>query len=649
MISSQIGPTMPPVRPILRLLFALCLLPTACNKTEPAGTDSGKPKQMIKPSEFSQSGPDTYSFAEPENVFTTHLELDLDVSFESKVITGTATHTIEKKKPESPFVVDTRDLTITKVTQSNNGKDFQEASFTLGKPDTVRGSSLTIETSKDATAVRIHYETAPSASALQWLTPQQTADKKQPFLFTQSQSIHARSWVPLQDTPSVRITYDAKVTVPKDLLALMSAENPQKLSGDGAYSFKMKQAIPPYLLALAVGDLRFEPLGKRAGVYAEPSIIKKAAKEFEDTEKMITATEGLYGPYVWERYDIIVLPPSFPFGGMENPRLTFATPTILAGDKSLVSLVAHELAHSWSGNLVTNATWRDFWLNEGFTTYVERRIQEALYGAQQAEMEALIGFRELEEELKELPEAQQALFIEVDDESPDTLITGVPYEKGALFLRQLEKAFGRKAFDAFLQNYFTTHAFKSITTKDFVAFLDKELLAKNPEAAKTIPLKEWLTASGLPKDPSLPQTDALTAVEKEVAALSEHSNPKLELLSYPSWNTHERLHFLRSLPEKSPQTLLSALDKQFNLSTSQNSEVLNQWLTMCAYAKYEPCYPYVEKFLKNIGRTKFLRPLYGALLETGQKDLATRLFKESKASYHPLSVAAIERLFEKHK
>jgi aminopeptidase N len=277
-------------------------------------------------------------------------------------------------------VLDTRDLDIQKAESSRDGSSWANALFSLAPPDKILGSALSITLPDDATRVRISYTTRPQASGLQWLDPPQTAGKKDPFLFTQSEAIHARSWIPLQDSPQVRITYRAHVRTPKNLMAVMSANNDLKAARDGDYEFEMPQPIPSYLIALAVGDLFFAPISPRTGIWAEPPVVGKAAREFADLEAMIRAAEELFGPYHWDRYDVLVLPPSFPFGGMENPRLTFATPTVLAGDKSLVALVAHELAHSWAGNLVTNATWRDFWLNEGFTVYLERRIVEKVFG-----------------------------------------------------------------------------------------------------------------------------------------------------------------------------------------------------------------------------------------------------------------------------
>jgi len=341
---------------------------------------------------------DQHSFARPEHVRVRHIALDLEVAFNNRRLAGTATLTIERTSNDltQPLVLDTRGLSVIGVETSVDGRTFTSGRFDLGAEQKHLGAPLTIPLPSQPRAVRIRYATGPDASGLLWLDPALTLGKKHPFLFTQSQAIHARSWIPLQDSPGVRVTYDARIKTPPGLLAAMSAVNDPNNPRTGEHRFTMNQAVPSYLIALAVGDLAFAPLGPRTGVYAEPALLKAAADEFADLEKMVTAVEALYGPYRWGRYDVLVLPPSFPFGGMENPRLTFASPTVIAGDRSLVSLLAHELSHSWSGNLVTNATWRDFWLNEGFTVYLERRILEQLYGKPRAVMEAVLGKQSLE-------------------------------------------------------------------------------------------------------------------------------------------------------------------------------------------------------------------------------------------------------------
>ncbi|MCB1564897.1 MAG: aminopeptidase, partial [Xanthomonadales bacterium] len=305
-----------------------------------------------------QARVDDSSYAEPDRVRVADIGLDLRVDFENKQLRGSADLRLNWIADDArDLVLDTRDLTIEKVLGKSVEGGWHRLNWELADADPLFGSRLTIHMSRQYPIVRIRYQTSPQASGLQWLTPEMTAGKKSPFMFSQSQAIHARSWVPLQDTPSVRYTYSAHIESDPSLMVLMSADNQTDATRDGDYVFRMRQPIPSYLMAIAAGDLVFQPISERSGVWAEPATIEAAAVEFADTEKMIATTESLYGPYRWERYDMLILPPSFPYGGMENPRISFITPTVIVGDKSLVSLIAHELAHSWSGNLVTNASW----------------------------------------------------------------------------------------------------------------------------------------------------------------------------------------------------------------------------------------------------------------------------------------------------
>ena len=590
---------------------------------------------------------DVHSYASPGKLRTKHVDLDLEVLFDKKVLRGTATLDVERVAAgNDPLVLDTRDLTVTGVEVSSDGKSFKKAKFTLGAADKVLGAPLTIELPEKVSKVRIAYASSPGASGLQWLEPSQTAGKKHPFLFSQSQAIHARSWIPLQDTPQVRFTYTARLRTPKELLAVMSAENEIDTPRDGDYRFEMKQPIPSYLLAIGVGDLAFRPMGPRTGVYAEPSVVERAAKELDDTEKMIDATEKLYGPYRWGRYDLLILPPSFPFGGMENPRLTFATPTILAGDKSLVSLVAHELAHSWSGNLVTNADWSGLWLNEGFTTYVERRIVEEVYGREREEMEAVLGRQTLEEELAELPPADTSLHIVSEGRDPDDVFSNVPYEKGALFVRHLEETFGRERFDTFLRGYFDHFAFQSITTAQFVDYLKKNLLDEHPELAAKVPVEEWVYKPGLPASAPRPQSDAFAKVESAATPWVEGKVRASELKT-SGWTTQEWLHFLKFLPEKLSREQMADLDKAFNLTSAGNAEIAHVWLLMAIRNEYEPAYARLEDYLVTIGRRKLIKPLYDELAKTpAGKERARAIYKKARPGYHPIAVNTVDQILQ---
>jgi len=601
-----------------------------------------------------QAVQDFHSYANPAAVRVRHLDLDWNVLFDQKILKGTAVLTVQRVSQTEPLILDTRDLQIEKVETSVDGVVYSAGTFTVGSSDKILGAPLTIPLPAKANRVRIHYSTSPGASGLQWLEPAQTAGKKDPFVFTQSEAIHARSWIPTQDTPQVRVTYTARVRTPRRLLAVMSAENLSGTARDGDYSFRMRQAIPSYLIALGVGDLRFRSLGPRTGVYAEPPLIDLAAKELSDTEKMVVATERLYGPYRWGRYDILVLPPSFPYGGMENPRLTFATPTILAGDKSLVSLVAHELAHSWSGNLVTNATWRDFWLNEGFTVYLERRILEAVYGRGREEMEAALGLRDLKEELANLEDRDEILHIDLKGRDPDDGSTDIPYEKGALFLRHLEQTFGRAPFDRFLQSYFNHFAFQSITTDQFVAYLKQNLLDSNPALAAKVPIDEWINQPGLPASAPQPTSTAFTRVEEQ-ARLWLRGELTAAKIPAAAWTTQEWLHFLKtvqdevSVPTSREGDRVKAadrmveLDQAFHLTRSGNSEIAFQWLLMSIRNRYEPANQRLEEFLMTIGRRKFIKPLYEELAKTPEgKERALAIYRQARPTYHPIAVTTID-------
>lgn len=580
---------------------------------------------------------DPHSFSRPDEVVVRHLSLDLDVDFDARRLYGTATLTIENLTGADALWLDTRDLEVSAV---DLGSDDEPTLYRFVEQKPYLGQSLMIDITPDTTTVRVHYGTTPGAAALQWLEPSQTAGNRHPFLLSQSQACLARTWIPLQDSPGVRITYDATIRVPVGLMALMSAENPTEKNEDGVYTFRMPQAIPPYLLALAVGDVVFQPLGDRTGVYAEPEVIERAAWEFADTQKMLEVSEELYGPYRWGRYDLIVLPPSFPYGGMENPRLTFATPTVLAGDRSQVGLVAHELAHSWSGNLVTNATWNDFWLNEGFTSYLEYRIMEVLYGREHTEMLWLLGREGMLELMKTEAPADTHLRVDYTDRDPDE-VPAVVYDKGALFLRLLEERYGRAEWDAFLNDYFDRHAFGSVTTELFLADLRAEFGEGNPwlEAA----IQAWIFGPGLPDGAPLIVSPALDNVEQWLQAWLDGGPLPVEV----DWSSHEWVHFVRAIPEDLSVERLRELDAAYGLSETGNAELLTAWLTLTLGHDYAPAFGSMEAFVTSMGRAKFLVPLYRKLCETPTGCArAMELYERAKLGYHPVAIIAVDRVFE---
>jgi len=600
---------------------------------------------------------DEHSYAEPTKVLVKDIALDLTVDFDKKILDGNANLSLEwapsKQKhirTNWQLVLDTRDLAIKKIEGSTGRMAWQPLKYNLAPRDAIFGSKLTISMSQAYKNVRITYATSPQASGLQWLDAPLTAGKKQPFMFSQSQSIHARSWVPLQDTPGVRFTYSAHIKTPKNAMALMSANNAPDAIRDGDYSFRMPQPISSYLLAISAGDLVFEPISNRVGVWAEPLVVKKAAWEFADTEKMIVETEKMFGPYRWERYDILVLPASFPFGGMENPRLTFATPTIIVGDRSQTSLIAHELAHSWSGNLVTNSSWKDMWLNEGFTTYVQGRIVEAVYGKELADMEDVIGEFDARAEVESLkPEMQLLALPAMPGLDPDEASSDIAYEKGQWFLTFLEQRYGRDLFDPFLRSWFDEHAFKTATTNDFVAFYKKRLPNKKPSAVTEKEFNTWVYEPGIPTFAKATVSSRFTAVD---AARESWLAGKLAAKKIPAqkWSTQEWTHFLGNLPKTLPVAKLKELDKAFKLTGTPNGEIAMRWYPITIRSGYANARPAIAAFLQKVGRRKLIIPSYTALTET--KDglaFARNVFASARPGYHPITIGTVESLLSKAK
>jgi leukotriene-A4 hydrolase len=585
---------------------------------------------------------DQHSFSTPDHARVTHLNWKASVDFNTKTIQAVATWNVEIANDAQEIIFDTKSLTIEKILV-----DDQPAEYKLAEADPIFGQALSVSLTPDTKTVSIFYKTNPEAEALQWLSPQQTADKTNPFLFTQSEAILARSWVPCQDSPRVRFTYDAEVKVPANLLALMSASNPKEKNSKGIYSFTMKQPIPSYLLALSVGDIKFHTISQRSGIYAEPSVVDTAAWEFADLEKMIAGAEELYGKYQWDQYDVIVLPPSFPFGGMENPRLTFATPTILAGDRSLTSLIAHELAHSWSGNLVTNATWNDFWLNEGFTVYFEHRIMEKLYGRDYSEMLALLALEDLHETVDDLKAKNlyrdTRLKLDLAGRNPDEGVTDIAYNKGYFFLRSIEEQHGRDKFDSFVKDYFTENAFKAMDTDGFIAYLKNYYQNKYTLTIEDSFLNAWIFTEGLPANCPKPVSTRFEKVDDFLLQWKNSGN--LDDEKAKAWSTHEWVYFLKSLPDPLTESQMQALDKFGGFTDSGNSEILTEWLAKTIRYRYSPANARLEDFLIHTGRRKFLNPLYKELIKTDEgKKRALEIYAQARPNYHFVATNTIDKL-----
>ena len=614
-------------RNIAVAMVAGSLLFAGCGESTSSEHNS-RSKMLIAQSKLVQ---DNHSFSKPNEIRVTHLNWDAEVDFETKTIRAVATYDIQHIAPASQIIFDVKKLNIEKVLV-----DGQPVNFEIGEEREFLGAPLKIDVKPESKSVAIHYTTSPGAEALLWV------DGEKPFLFTQSQAILARTWIPCQDSPGLRITYDAQVKVRKDLLALMSADNPTQKNETGVYSFKMDKKIPSYLIALAVGDVEFRSIGDRTGVYAIPSLIDAAAYEFEDMQKMLEAAEKLYGEYAWGRYDVLVLPPAFPFGGMENPKLTFATPTIIAGDKSLVSLIAHELAHSWSGNLVTNATWNDFWLNEGFTVYFEERIMESVYGRDYSEMLAQLSRQELDATVAEFMNgnAQDTwLKLSLDGRNPDDGMTDIAYNKGYFFLRLIEETVGREKWDVFLKKYFQENAFQVMDTERFLEYLKVSFKAERLD--EKINIDAWVYGAGLPENIPVVKSERM---ERVASIASEWSSTQsLKNVNWKDWSYQEKVFFLTNIKVTDARQL-SALDKAFEISSTGNNEVLFSWLMLAIPHRYEVAYGQLESFLVTVGRRKFVAPLYESLIENDQKDLAKKIYEKARPGYHAVTIETVDKM-----
>ncbi len=594
---------------------------------------------------------DYFSFANAEQFVTEHLRLDLTVDFDARELRGDATLEMRRVDPDAAeIVLDTRDLTVEQVAFFTDG-EMVAANFRLGERHDVMGTPLTIEVpaalrSAADVVLTVTYRTAPGATALQWLPPELTAGGSHPFLFSQSQAIHARSWIPLQDTPAVRITYDATIRTPAELLAVMSADNDPEATRDGDYEFRMPQPIPSYLLAIAVGNIYFAPIGEQTGVYSEPEMLEAAAFEFADTQQMLETAEAMFGPYQWGRYDLLILPPSFPYGGMENPRLSFLTPSLLAGDRSLVAVVAHELAHSWSGNLVTNATWRDGWLNEGWTSYLEMRLMEVIYSKERVAEENVLGYRELLLDFENVEPAMQALAPVLETGDPDYFQGSIHYHKGNLFLQYLENAVGREAFDEFIGAYFSDFAFGTITSEAFLDYLDEKLLSVHDTVSRAN-AEQWLYAPGLPGDALIPTSRTLEQAADMARAWSA-GEIAIDDVPVADWSPQGVVHFINSLdPDLAPGRLME-LDAALGLSGTRNAEIGRTWFIQVARRQLYPAYGQLEQHLQRYGRTRLVRPVYKAMADNGDDlQLAQQFFAKARYAYHPLTVASIEAVFRR--
>lgn len=610
--------------------MAVVMVLTAC-QTSPEKVESVETEKSVK---------DLHSNSNFNSVGASHVHLNLDINMDEKLVSGNAVYSLAADHEATEIVFDTRSLIIDSVTV-----DGTSAKFSLGEEDELLGQSLSAEIQPGAKQVTIYYQTTEDIPGVQWLSPEQ-ADSDMPFMYTQGEAILTRSWIPIQDSPNAKLSFSASVTVPEGVIPVMSATG-SGADENGVYQFNQKNPIPPYLIALAVGELEFEAISERCGVYAPKALIEASKSEFADLEKLVQASEKIIWEYDWERYDLLVLPRAFPFGGMENPQLTFVTPTIIAGDGSLIALIAHELAHSWSGNTVTNATWDDFWLNEGFTVYLERRIVEAVYGEEYGAMHRASGVAELMGTLEDLgmDNPDTKLKLDLTDRDPDDGMTDVAYEKGALFLEAMEAVVGREEMDKFLRDYFSDLRYKSIVTEDLLDYLTERFGAEKVEA---IGFNDWVYGTGLPESFNLENPEAFGQIDEMLEGLKTGVTP--EAYSMEGWNIFQSLYFLRNLPADGPESMMTDLDNEFAFSSSKNSEILSEWLKQSLKKDHKPADKPLEEFLSSIGRRKFLAPLYRAMLANPRTNArAHEVYQAARSGYHSITTNTLDDMMAKDK
>jgi leukotriene-A4 hydrolase len=605
-----------------------------------------------------QSGLDYHSFANVEQFRVTRVGLSLRVDFRNKVLFGAAVLEVKRLDPlATELVLDTRDLDVRDVSEkatnvlgalSKTETTWVSRPFHFDKADPILGSPLVIDLpplfKKSTETIKIEYITSPSAPGLVWLIDQQTLGKHHPFLFSLSSPIGARSWIPLQDTPQVRASYSAVIYTDSDVLAVMSAKNDPKAKRNGEYSFTQSDAIPSCLIALAVGDLRFKELGPRTGVYAEKPLADEAAKEFADADALLRAGEKLFGAYRWDRFDIVVPPPSFPVAEVGDPDAPFVSPSVVTGDRSRESVVAQALAEAWSGDLVSGATWRDAWIGAGLAVYMRGRILEEVYGEQRAAAERAMRLRSLREELTRQDPADQVLAADFRRRDPGAASRGPADEKGGLLFAYLDGKFGRERFDAFLKAYFEHFMLKSITTEQFLAYLKDNLLDRYPGIISANQVAAWVMTPGIPADAPFPASSGLESVD---AARSVWLAGKLpaKKLDTRGWLTPQWTYFLDNFQGPLRKEQLADLDQAFGFTPTANAEIAASWLMLVIRNTYQPSYPRLEQYLRSTGRQSLIEPLYIELMKTAPgATLAKRVYALAKPAYAARTAAALDAI-----
>ena len=596
------------------------------------------------------------TFSNYDIIFQTNINVHFIVDFDNKKVDGEVTISFKALEDGEVIILDTKSLIIKSI-KDNTGNELD---FKLDNYYQLESHGVPLkiykEYSKDDTFdITIEYSTTKDCMAIDWLEPEQTSGGKYPFMYSQCQSILCREMLPIQDTPAVKMPVQISITVPEELIGLAAGLFVEEINNGNnkTFIYALDIPIPSYLIAIAAGDIGSQNVSERCTIYAEKTVVEKAAWEFSDTEKFLKIAENYIGEYVWEQYNILVLPPSFPFGGMENPTLTFLTPSLIAGDKSLVSVVAHEISHSWTGNLVTNENWPDFWLNEGFTMFIERKILANHKDKDMAKLDAMVGLSNLKADIIAFGESKSFSSLQPNllGRNPDDAFNKVPYEKGFNLLYYLEnKVNNEELFQKFLRSYIDKFKRGVVKYMDFRTFFEdfiKNNVQDWEKILNDIEWDKWVFAPGFPPVENDFSNKYADEVNKAVKDFYDDKLGDDFVKTFKDWFTLLKQNFLNKIKETDIElsdTQLNYLNEKLELIQGKyNVEVsCSYYLTVLYHGalstKFEDS---LVDFLGKHGRINYIRPLFSALARRN-KELAIKTLDKYRNFYHSIIIKYIE-------
>ena len=637
-------------------------------------------------SKITQNKEDISSYSNFDEIIQKEVFIDVSLDFDKKQMLGTMEVKYEILSSEIPNVIlDLKGPEIVSVeyvikNEKNEEKTMIPLTYEIYSENVYKdslGTPLKIsldnvkknipdeynKLSKSKTLMLcIKFITTENCTGIQFLTKEQTYTKKYPFMFTQCEAIQCRSLFPVQDSPSVKSIYKVKTSIPSPLTFLFGGIKKESYldnkSNQNVTIFEQKIPIPSYLVAFVAGELEYGKISERCGVWTEVGLCKIACNEFKDAEKYVQIAEEYFNhPYEWEIYNLLVLPFSFPYGGMENPNLTFVTPALLAGDCSMSNVIGHEISHSWTGNLVTNKNWKNFWVNEGFTIFMERKLDSALLGEEMENLEAIVGNNELIADIKLLGLDSEYTKLSPDfgGNDPDDGFSTVPYEKGYQFLIFIEKLIGKDNFREVMQKYIKKYRYKSVDHTAFKEVLEGLINEKLKDPKKIIDeinWDKWLYEKGIPSYKNDFSSKLLKEAEKLAEDFLQEKEDKSSVLKvFKEWHTNVKLAFLNYLLDnknKIDEKIMKNLKNELNLAEEYNSEIKYMWYLLALDKKVEEEIPNIKKFLETHGRLKYVRPVYFAWIEKDYNQ-AKEFFDKTKYLYHAFARRIIQGKFDKGK